>query len=132
MNASPVSDILSCYFDIKRNKLHWKGSLDDLKAFVLTEVDEETAASTTWCSPGGGTWNFESILLAVTWLTTSQNIYFDGEKGSDLIERVHEFLKRRESISEATSVEMPESQPQVQDENETYDSSEYFPNTAAK
>ncbi len=43
MLNSPVSDILSCYFDIKKNKLQWKGTLDDLKAFVLTEVDEETA-----------------------------------------------------------------------------------------
>ena len=48
MNSSPVSDILGDYFDINKNKLQWKGTLKDLKAFILTEIDEET-------SPGGGT-----------------------------------------------------------------------------
>ena len=91
INSSPVSDILGDYFGINKNKLQWKGALEDLKAFILTEIDEETAANTTWRSPGGGTWNFESKLLAVTWLTKSQNIYFDREKGYNLIQRVHGF-----------------------------------------
>jgi hypothetical protein len=33
-------------------------------------------------------------LLSVTWLTKSQNIHFDGEKGSDLMEQIHSFLKK--------------------------------------
>ena len=42
MNSSPVSDILGDYFDINKNKLQWKGTLEDLKTFILTEIDEET------------------------------------------------------------------------------------------
>ncbi len=67
---------------------------------VLSEVDEETAESTTWRASSGGTWNFESKLLSVTWLTKSQNIYFDGEKGNDLTECIletkGEFLRQRQ------------------------------------
>ena len=63
MNTSPVSSILGGNFDDKKNKLQWKGTLEDLKAFVLTEIDEETAASNNWRSPGGGSWNFESQAL---------------------------------------------------------------------
>lgn len=55
MNTSPVSNILGCYFDVKKDKLQWKGTLEDLKAFILTEIDEETAVNTSWHSPGGGT-----------------------------------------------------------------------------
>ena len=54
MNTSSASDIFGGCFDIKKNKLQWKGILEELKAFVLTEVDNETAAKTTWHSPGGG------------------------------------------------------------------------------
>ncbi|CAB4032593.1 Tetratricopeptide repeat 28 [Paramuricea clavata] len=92
--SSTVSNILYSYFNIKRSKLIWTGSLETLKAFVLTEIDEETAETTTWRSPSGGKWLFDSKLLSVTWLTKSQNIYFDGEKGSDLMERIHSFLKQ--------------------------------------
>ncbi|CAB4000635.1 Hypothetical predicted protein [Paramuricea clavata] len=75
--SSTVSNILYSYFNIKRSKLIWTGSLETLKAFVLTEIDEETAETTTWCSPSGDKWLFDSKLLSVTWLTKSQNIYFD-------------------------------------------------------
>ncbi|CAB4011362.1 Hypothetical predicted protein, partial [Paramuricea clavata] len=92
--SSTVSNILYSYFNIKRSKLIWTGSLETLKAFVLTAIDEETAETTTWRSPSGGKWLFDSKLLSVTWLTKSQNIYFDGEKGSDLMERIHSFLKQ--------------------------------------
>ena len=92
--SSIVSNILYSYFNIKRSKLIWTGSLETLKAFVLTEVDEETAETTTWRSPSGGKWLFDSKLLSVTWLTRSQNIHFDGDKGSDLMERIHSFLKQ--------------------------------------
>ena len=51
-NSSTVTNILYSYFDIKKGKLIWTGSLETLKAFVLTEVDEATAERTTWRSPG--------------------------------------------------------------------------------
>ena len=63
MDTSSI-DFDGC-FDIKKNKLQWKGTLEELKAFVLTEVDDETAAKTAWHSPGGGKWKFESNPLAV-------------------------------------------------------------------
>ena len=124
MNTSSI-DFDGC-FDIKKNKLQWKGTLEELKAFVLTEVDDETAAKTAWHSPGGGKWKFESNPLAVTWLTKSQNIYFSGDNSADLIERVHKFLKRRECASETSYVEPLESQSQSEDENDAWDGSEYL------
>jgi hypothetical protein len=48
-------NILYGYFCYKKNKLKWTGSLEDLKAAVLTVVDEQTAETTTWRSPSGGT-----------------------------------------------------------------------------
>ena len=47
----------------------------------LTEIDEDTAENTYWQSPSGGTWKFESELLAVPWQTKSMNISFTGKKG---------------------------------------------------
>ena len=47
MNSSVVMNVLYGYFDVKKNKLKWTGSLEDLKAFVLTLIDEETAEATT-------------------------------------------------------------------------------------
>ncbi|CAB3980864.1 Hypothetical predicted protein [Paramuricea clavata] len=43
MNSSTVINALYSFFGKKKNKLTWSGSLEDLKAFVLTIVDEETA-----------------------------------------------------------------------------------------
>jgi hypothetical protein len=48
------------FFDTKGDKLKWKGTLEDLKAFVLTEINEDTADNTSWNSPSGGKWCFES------------------------------------------------------------------------
>ncbi len=47
MNSSTIANVLYRNFNIKKNKLIWSGSLEDLKALVLTEVDEDTAQSTT-------------------------------------------------------------------------------------
>ena len=96
MTSSKVLDVLYDFFDTKDDKLKWKGSLEDLKAFVLTEIDEETADSTSWRSPSGGKWCFESKELAVTWQKKSMNIQFGGERGKDVIERVHNFLQRND------------------------------------
>ena len=61
MNSSTV--IITLYI------VSWSGSLEDLKAFVLTIIDEETAESSTWRSPNGGKWCFDSEHLKVTWYT---------------------------------------------------------------
>ena len=53
MSSLTVVNVLYGYFNTKKNKLKWTGSLEDLKAFVLTEIDEETADNTTWRSTGG-------------------------------------------------------------------------------
>ena len=82
-NSLHAIDILFGNFCYKKDKLKWVGSLQDLKAFVLTEVDEEIAESTTWRSPSGGTWKFENKVLSVTCKTKSNNIYFEGEKGKE-------------------------------------------------
>ena len=96
MTSSKVLDVLYDFFDTKDDKLKWKGSLGDLKAFVLTEIDEETTDSTSWRSPSGGKWCFESRELAVTWQKKSMNIQFGGERGKEVIERVHNFLQRND------------------------------------
>lgn len=75
------------------------GSLQDLKAFVLTQVDEEVAESTTWRSPSGGTWKFDNKVLSVTWQTKNQNIYFEGEIGKDVVKRINSFLNQGEADS---------------------------------
>jgi hypothetical protein len=87
-------------FCLKKNKVKWTGTLEGLKAFVVTEINENTAESTSWQSPGGRTWNFDSELLSVTWHKTSENIYFKGEKGNDLTKRVYSFLTASEGAAE--------------------------------
>ena len=72
------------------------GTLEDLKAFVLTEINENIAESTSWRSPSGRTWQFDSKPLSVTWHSKSGNIYFKGENDEDLTERVHSPVNSRE------------------------------------
>jgi hypothetical protein len=43
MTSSTIANVLYSNFNIKKNKLIWSGSLEDSKALVLTEVDEDTA-----------------------------------------------------------------------------------------
>ncbi len=94
MNSSTIANVLYRNFNVKKNKLIWSGSLEDLKALVLTEVDEDTAQSTTWRSPSGGKWSFESKVLTITWHSRSEYIYFGGEKGNELSERVQSLLEQ--------------------------------------
>ena len=96
------SNVIDGFFCCK-NKLKWVGSLEDLKAFVLAEVDEDVIKSTTWRSPSGDTWKFEKM-LSVTWQTKTQNIYFEGEKSKDVTTRIISFLKQSEYASEHTSL----------------------------
>ena len=88
--------VLYNYFSLKKNKLQWTGTLEDLKAFMLTEINENIAESTSWRSPSGGTWQFDSKPLSVTWHSKSGNIYFKGENGEDLTERVHSLVNLRQ------------------------------------
>ena len=99
MISSTIANVLYGHFNIKRNKIIWIGSLENLKALVLTEVDEDTAQNTTWRSPGGGKWSFESKMLSITWHSKSEYIYFGGEKGNSLLKRVQSFLEQGEDAS---------------------------------
>jgi hypothetical protein len=92
MNSSTVINALYSFFGKKKNILTWSGSLEDLKAFVLTIVDEETAESSTWRSPSGGKWCFDSDQLKVTWYAKSEAIFFEGTKATDLSKRMHGIL----------------------------------------
>ena len=94
MNSITVTNVL--YFSLKKNKLQWTGTLEDLKAFVLTEINENIAENTPWRSPSGGTWLFYSRPLSVTWHSKSGNIYFKGENGEDLTERVRSLVNLRQ------------------------------------
>ena len=91
-HSTSVINVLYGFFGHKKDKLIWTGTLEDLKAFVLTEVDEETAKTTTWRSPSGGKWCFDSQDLKVTWYTKSQTICFEGNKADDLCKRINEAL----------------------------------------
>ena len=48
----------------------------------------------------GGKWNFESKVLSITWHSKSKYIYFGGEKGNDLLERIRSFLTQNENVSD--------------------------------
>ena len=71
-NSLNAVDIMYGYFCLKKDKLKCVGSLQDLKAFVLTQVQEEITESTTWRSPSGGTWKFDNKVLSVTWRTKAK------------------------------------------------------------
>ena len=98
MTSSKVLDVLYEFFDTGDNKLKCKGSLEDLKAFVLTVIDEETVESTSWHwhSPSGGKWWFKSKELAVAWQKKSMNIQLGEERGKEVTQRVHNFLQRND------------------------------------
>ena len=92
-------EVLCGFFGLKKNKLIWTGSLEDLKAFVLTEVDETIASNTTWRSPRGGTWCFDSDQLKVTWNSKSQTLYFEGIKATELTKRIHSKVLEKNDFS---------------------------------
>ena len=55
---------------------------------------EETAETTTWRSPSGGKWIFESKPLVVTSQMKSEHIYFEGEKSVALEEQIKTYMER--------------------------------------
>ena len=92
-NSSTIANVLCGHFNTKKNKIIWSWSLD-LKASVLIEIAEVTAQSTTWRSPSGGKWSFDSEVLSVVWHSKSKYIYFGKERGGDLLNRVNSFLEQ--------------------------------------
>lgn len=90
-------------FCLKKSKLKWTGTLKDLKAFVLAEIDANTAENVSWRSPSGGKWTFVSEALSVTWHKTSENIYLKGEKGNHLTKQIHLFLTASEDDLESAN-----------------------------
>ena len=55
-----VVEVVWGFFRLKKNKLIWSGSLEDFKAFDLTEFDETIALMH---SPYDGTWCFDNDQL---------------------------------------------------------------------
>ena len=104
-SISSLNDAKILYrnFCYKKNKIKWVGSLEDLKAVVLDEVDEEMHQNATWRSPSGGTWKFESDVLSVTWQMKSQNIYFEGEKSEEMSKRIISLINQYKNASMNTS-----------------------------
>ncbi|CAB4007826.1 Hypothetical predicted protein, partial [Paramuricea clavata] len=51
LNLSTTSLIV--FFGQKKNKLTWRGTLNDLKTFVSTIIDEKAAESAVWRSTSG-------------------------------------------------------------------------------
>ena len=94
MDPTTTLSIWYDYFCLKRNKLKWSSTLADLKAFLHDDINEETAANSSWRSPSGGTWVFENDQLKVTWHSKSENISFEGASGKDLAERITSLLTR--------------------------------------
>ena len=97
-----VENILCGYFCPKKSKLKWLGALEDLKPFVLTEIDKVTAESITWPSPNGGTCKLESELLAVIRACMAIKNYeyiIRRRKGEGLTERVISYLKQSRNKS---------------------------------
>ena len=61
------------------NKLKWTGDLESLKLFLSDELN----VAGRWESPSGGSWQFSSGHLTVTWYTDSKTILFQGPQGSE-------------------------------------------------
>lgn len=94
MDQSATVSIWYDYFCLKMNKVKWTRSLGDLKAFLFTELREKNAANSSWRSPSGGTWVFESDQLKVTWHSKSENINFEGARSKDLADQITSLLTR--------------------------------------
>ena len=73
---------------------------------MLTGISEEIAESITWRSPSGGTWQFDSEMLSVTWHSKSENIYFKEEKGDDLTNRIHSCLDQTLGENDQTEIKV--------------------------
>ncbi|CAB4006226.1 Hypothetical predicted protein [Paramuricea clavata] len=100
MNTSPVTDVLYGFFGLEKNKLTWLGTL---KAFVLTEIDESTAESTTWKN------NEEN-------LSESLNIHESDEATNsklDMVKQSEEINQLKEIVCLKKSVKSSDLESQV-------------------
>lgn len=107
--SDQISNALYNFFGLKKNKLIWQGELEDLKALVLTQVDEKTAECTSWRKPRGGTWCFDSDELRVTWYTKRKTINFDGEKAEELCDRINGRLQEAEQSGNVQDIGLNQS-----------------------
>ena len=96
MNSSTILNARYDNFYLNKSKLKWKGTLENLKAFVLVEIDANTAENVNWKSPSGGKWTFDSEALSVMWHKASENIYLKGGRGNHLMKQIHMFLTASE------------------------------------
>ena len=92
LNLSTTS--LIGFFGQKKSKLTWSGTLNDLKTFVSTIIDEKAAESAVWRSPSGGKWCFTCEDLEITWHSKSGAIIFDGVKAGNLVKRIKDILSK--------------------------------------
>ncbi|CAB4017810.1 Hypothetical predicted protein, partial [Paramuricea clavata] len=109
------SNVLYGYFGLNKSKLKWSGTLEDLKAFVLTEISEEIAENTSWRSPSGGTWQFDSKMLSVTWHSKSENIYFKDDINADALELEMKLIRSSKMIKDILAKETKERKPSLVD-----------------
>ena len=103
MNSSTTLNAWYDNFYLNKSKLKWKGTLEDLKAFVRAEIDANTAENVNWKSPSGGKWTFDSEALSVTWHKASENIYLKGEKSNHLMKQIYMFLTASEDALESAN-----------------------------
>ena len=80
------------FFGQKKNKLTWSGTLNDLKTFVSTIIDEKTAEGADWRSPSGGKWCLTCEDLEITWHSKSGVIIFDGVRAGNLVKQIKDIL----------------------------------------
>ena len=80
------------FFGQKKNKLTWSGTLNDLKTFVSTIIDEKTAEGAAWRSPSGGKWCFTCEDLEITCHSKSGVIIFDGVRAGNLVKQIKDIL----------------------------------------
>ena len=92
LNLSTAS--LISFFGQKKSKLTRSGTLNDLKTFVSTIIDEKAAESAVWRSPSGGKWCFTCEDLEITWHSKSGAIIFDGVKAGNLVKRIKDILSK--------------------------------------
>ena len=82
------------FFGLKRDKLRWEGSLNDLKKLVNIDLEE----TGHWRSPGRGMWSFTSEQLSITWYKNSKNINLFGVRGPTIYELISQYLKEEETV----------------------------------
>ena len=94
------------FFGQKKNKLTWTGTLNDLKTFVSTIIDEKTAEGAAWRSPSGGKWCFSCEDLEITWHSKSGAIIFDGVRAGNLVKQIKHILLKLNDMERTTNSDL--------------------------